>query len=198
MNIPVVHVQGGEVTGSIDEKVRHAVTKLSNLHLVSDGAARERVMRLGEAPSHGRRDRLSVDRHRRRGRGAARRSTSIRSRSTAASGPRPISRSGYLVVMQHPVTTEYDEARAAGRGDAVRGEGHRAAGALVLAERRRRLRRHVEGHPRLPRAGEARQLPPLPQHVPRGLPAPAGALRRRSSATRAWRSASARSSACRR
>ena len=35
MNIPVVHVQGGEVTGSIDEKVRHAVTKLSNLHLVS-------------------------------------------------------------------------------------------------------------------------------------------------------------------
>ena len=35
MNIPLVHVQGGEVTGSIDEKVRHAVTKLSNLHLVS-------------------------------------------------------------------------------------------------------------------------------------------------------------------
>jgi UDP-N-acetylglucosamine 2-epimerase len=32
MNIPVAHVQGGEVTGSIDEKVRHAVTKLSNLH----------------------------------------------------------------------------------------------------------------------------------------------------------------------
>ena len=38
MNIPVVHVQGGEVTGSIDEKVRHAVTKLSNLHLVSTAA----------------------------------------------------------------------------------------------------------------------------------------------------------------
>jgi len=35
MNIPLVHVQGGEVTGSIDEKVRHSVTKLSNLHLVS-------------------------------------------------------------------------------------------------------------------------------------------------------------------
>ena len=32
MNIPVAHVQGGEVTGSIDEKVRHAVTKLSDLH----------------------------------------------------------------------------------------------------------------------------------------------------------------------
>src|SRR5918995_2567599 len=50
MNIPVVHVQGGEVTGSIDEKVRHSVTKLSNLHLVSTKLARERVIRLGEDP----------------------------------------------------------------------------------------------------------------------------------------------------
>src|ERR687897_3786120 len=50
MNLPVVHVQGGEVTGSIDEKVRHAVTKLSNLHLVSTSLARERVIRLGEDP----------------------------------------------------------------------------------------------------------------------------------------------------
>jgi UDP-hydrolysing UDP-N-acetyl-D-glucosamine 2-epimerase len=47
MNIPVVHVQGGEVTGSIDEKVRHAVTKLANLHLVSTQLAAERVRRLG-------------------------------------------------------------------------------------------------------------------------------------------------------
>src|SRR5215212_5697907 len=51
MNIPVVHVQGGEVTGSIDEKVRHAVTKLSNLHLVSTKLALERVIRLGEDPA---------------------------------------------------------------------------------------------------------------------------------------------------
>src|SRR5687768_6516422 len=51
MNVPVVHVQGGEVTGSIDEKVRHAVTKLSNLHLVSTDQARERVIRMGEDPS---------------------------------------------------------------------------------------------------------------------------------------------------
>src|SRR6185295_13904127 len=50
MNIPVVHVQGGEVTGSIDEKVRHAVTKLANLHFVSTERAAERVIRLGEEP----------------------------------------------------------------------------------------------------------------------------------------------------
>src|SRR5215813_10979022 len=35
MNIPVAHVQGGEVTGSIDEKVRHSVTKLADLHFVA-------------------------------------------------------------------------------------------------------------------------------------------------------------------
>src|SRR5687768_17916746 len=48
MNIPLAHVQGGEVTGSIDEKVRHAVTKLADLHLVSTPLAAERVTRLGE------------------------------------------------------------------------------------------------------------------------------------------------------
>jgi UDP-hydrolysing UDP-N-acetyl-D-glucosamine 2-epimerase len=50
LNIPVAHVQGGEVTGSIDEKVRHAVTKLSNIHLVATEQARERVIKMGEQP----------------------------------------------------------------------------------------------------------------------------------------------------
>ena len=49
-NIPLAHVQGGEVTGSIDEKVRHANTKLADLHLVANEAARTRVIRMGEAP----------------------------------------------------------------------------------------------------------------------------------------------------
>ena len=35
INIPLAHVQGGEVTGSIDEKVRHAITKLADLHFVA-------------------------------------------------------------------------------------------------------------------------------------------------------------------
>ena len=50
MNIPLVHIQGGEITGNIDEKVRHAVTKLADLHLVSTELARERVIRMGELP----------------------------------------------------------------------------------------------------------------------------------------------------
>jgi UDP-hydrolysing UDP-N-acetyl-D-glucosamine 2-epimerase len=47
-NIPLAHVQGGEVTGSIDEKVRHANTKLADLHLVASESARQRVLRMGE------------------------------------------------------------------------------------------------------------------------------------------------------
>src|ERR671935_2676463 len=50
MNIPVVHVQGGEVTGSIDEKVRHAVTKLADTHFVATSCAADRLRRMGEDP----------------------------------------------------------------------------------------------------------------------------------------------------
>ena len=49
-NIPVAHLQGGEVTGSIDEKVRHAVTKLADLHFPSTKLAAENLIRLGEDP----------------------------------------------------------------------------------------------------------------------------------------------------
>lgn len=48
LNIPLVHIQGGEVTGSIDERVRHSITKLSDFHLVSNRVALERVIKMGE------------------------------------------------------------------------------------------------------------------------------------------------------
>src|SRR5438445_685362 len=51
LNLPVAHVQGGEVTGSIDEKVRHAVTKLADLHFVASERAAQRVIRMGEDPA---------------------------------------------------------------------------------------------------------------------------------------------------
>ncbi len=50
MNIPVAHTQGGEVTGSIDESVRHAVTKLAHIHFPATERAREFVIRMGEHP----------------------------------------------------------------------------------------------------------------------------------------------------
>jgi UDP-hydrolysing UDP-N-acetyl-D-glucosamine 2-epimerase len=50
MNIPVAHTQGGEVTGSIDESVRHAVTKLSHIHFPSSQRAYDFIIRMGEDP----------------------------------------------------------------------------------------------------------------------------------------------------
>lgn len=111
LNIPLVHIQGGEVTGSIDEKVRHAVTKLADLHMVSTERAAERVIRMGERP-----DRVfktgcpSID--------VARRALEQPAIDHDALfdgyggvGERLDLSGGYLVVLQHPVTTEYDESR---------------------------------------------------------------------------------------
>lgn len=50
MNIPVAHTQGGDVTGSIDEAVRHAITKLSHVHFPATERAREFLLRMGERP----------------------------------------------------------------------------------------------------------------------------------------------------
>ena len=48
LGIPVAHVHGGERSGSVDELVRHAISKLSHLHFTSTVAARERLVRMGE------------------------------------------------------------------------------------------------------------------------------------------------------
>lgn len=50
MNIPVIHIQGGELTGNIDERVRHANSKLSDLHFVSTDLSKQRLTRMGENP----------------------------------------------------------------------------------------------------------------------------------------------------
>ena len=50
MNLCVVHVQGGEVTGSIDESTRHAITKFSQFHFPSTKRAAEYLVRMGENP----------------------------------------------------------------------------------------------------------------------------------------------------
>ena len=48
MNIPVAHIQGGEVTGTIDESIRHAMSKFSHYHFASNEDAKERLIKLGE------------------------------------------------------------------------------------------------------------------------------------------------------
>ncbi len=51
MNITIVHMQGGEVSGSIDESARHAITKLAHFHFPSTEQARQYLLRMGEHPN---------------------------------------------------------------------------------------------------------------------------------------------------
>jgi UDP-hydrolysing UDP-N-acetyl-D-glucosamine 2-epimerase len=51
MNIPLAHTMGGEVSGSIDESIRHAVTKLAHIHFPASKDAADRIIRMGEDPS---------------------------------------------------------------------------------------------------------------------------------------------------
>lgn len=52
LNIPIVHIHGGELSGTVDEPIRHAISKLSHYHFTSTDGARERLIRMGEKPEH--------------------------------------------------------------------------------------------------------------------------------------------------
>jgi len=108
MNIPVAHTQGGEITGSIDESVRHAITKLSHIHFPATKNAAEVLRKLGESPekifwvgcpaldlAH-EVPRESIDSVMRRYHGVG--------NSIDFSKP-------FVLVSQHPVTTEFMDAR---------------------------------------------------------------------------------------
>jgi UDP-hydrolysing UDP-N-acetyl-D-glucosamine 2-epimerase len=104
MNIPVAHTQGGEVTGSIDESVRHAITKLSHLHFPATERARDNLIRMGEDPKTVYLTGCpSID-------ALASSDLSLapdlfeRYRGV---GPDLDPEKPYIVVLQHPVTTEY-------------------------------------------------------------------------------------------
>ena len=106
MNIPLAHTQGGEVTGSIDESVRHAVTKLSHIHFAATRQAAENIIRMGEDPSNVHCtgcpsiDIISdLD---------LKLPTDIFHRYKGV-GPDIDPEKPFLVVLQHPVTTEYGE-----------------------------------------------------------------------------------------
>lgn len=50
MNIPLAHTMGGEVSGNIDENIRHAITKFATIHFPASEDARNRIIKLGEQP----------------------------------------------------------------------------------------------------------------------------------------------------
>ena len=52
MNIRLIHTQGGEITGSIDESVRHAITKMAHIHFTATDESMKRVIKMGENPKY--------------------------------------------------------------------------------------------------------------------------------------------------
>lgn len=104
MNIPLAHTQGGEVTGSIDESVRHAITKLAHIHFPTTKLSMERLLKMGEEPE---RIRLtgcpSIDLIHELDLALP---SGFFKRYGGVGAAIDPSR-GYLVVLQHPVTTEY-------------------------------------------------------------------------------------------
>lgn len=50
MNIPIAHIQGGEVTGTIDESLRHGITRFSHIHFPANQDAADRLIKMGENP----------------------------------------------------------------------------------------------------------------------------------------------------
>lgn len=109
MNIAVAHIEGGEVTGSIDESIRHAITKLAHVHFTASEEAAKRIERMGEAPE-------SIH--------VVGSSSMDVLRCLDLNDLQPVrdyqkeyglgpiidlQPKDYLVVIQHPVTTEYEE-----------------------------------------------------------------------------------------
>ena len=108
MNIFLAHIQGGEVSGSIDEKVRHAITKLSDLHFPSTKRAKKFLIKMGEA-------RKSVYLT---GCPSIDLVSSIKNKkidneilNKKGSGCEISLKDEFIVVLQHPVTTEYTSSK---------------------------------------------------------------------------------------
>jgi UDP-hydrolysing UDP-N-acetyl-D-glucosamine 2-epimerase len=107
MNIPLAHTMGGEVSGNIDESIRHAVTKFANVHFPACTDAAERIIRMGEDPAS-----VHVV-------GCPRMDLVAEELSSAGDGLGDLLQFGvggtfsldqpFLLVSQHPVTSEYGD-----------------------------------------------------------------------------------------
>lgn len=108
MNIPLAHTMGGEVSGTIDESIRHAVTKFANIHFPACSDARDRIIKLGERPENvylvgcPRIDLVAevlADNH----------SNLEKTIFTEGVGDQFNLNKPFLLLSQHPVTTEFGE-----------------------------------------------------------------------------------------
>jgi UDP-hydrolysing UDP-N-acetyl-D-glucosamine 2-epimerase len=112
MNIPVAHTMGGEISGTIDESIRHAVTKLSHLHFPANRPAAERIIRMGEDPGTvfpvGC-PRIDLVAEIARAQGAIPHAEWL---TREGVGAHIDPTTPFLLVSQHPVTTEYGAGKA--------------------------------------------------------------------------------------
>lgn len=109
INIPLAHIQGGEVTGNIDDSVRHAITKIAHLHFPATEKSAERIIKMGEEPWRVHKvgcpsidiivkNNLEIN------------NKEFNSRYKGLGGPIDFSKP-FILVIQHPVTTSYGDGR---------------------------------------------------------------------------------------
>jgi UDP-hydrolysing UDP-N-acetyl-D-glucosamine 2-epimerase len=109
MNIPLAHTMGGEVSGNIDESIRHAVTKFAHIHFPACSDAAARIVRMGEDPANvhmvgcPRMDLVATV--------LADGADGLSSLFEVGVGGRFSLDEPFLIVSQHPVTTEYGDGR---------------------------------------------------------------------------------------
>ncbi len=117
LNIHLVHTMGGEVSGTIDESIRHAVTKFAHIHFPANEDARQRIIKLGERPEHvfnvgcPRIDEVKaiIDSNR-KGNKIDEKEFWLKHKGVGSENF-SVNNDKFLLVMQHPVTTEFDENR---------------------------------------------------------------------------------------
>ena len=104
LNKTIAHIEGGDLTGSIDESVRHAITKLAHIHFVTNDDAKRRVLAMGEDPKYVfNTGSLDVERV-----ACVNADITTKELGTYGVGHDVDVTKPFLTVIQHPVTTEPD------------------------------------------------------------------------------------------
>ncbi len=109
LNIPLAHIQGGEVTGNIDDSVRHAISKIAHLHFPATEKSAERIIKMGEEPWRVHnvgcpsidiivRNNLEID------------GDKFNTKYGGLGGPVDFKKP-FILLIQHPVTTSYGHGR---------------------------------------------------------------------------------------
>ncbi len=110
MNITLAHTQGGEITGSIDESVRHAITKMANIHFPSTIKAKKNIIKMGEEKKNVILSGCpSIDLAKKILNEKKKKNINLIIKKYEGVGENKILYDNFLVVLQHPVTTEFEK-----------------------------------------------------------------------------------------